>query len=372
MSNRSNKEEQTEEIEKEFDSSYSEFSKKTIDEINKNLDDPKLRSFIVGLFETGEYAAIMEVLIQKNIVKAVELGYGGFIGTPDAETIGKKIYTRSWVEDGITASKRIQRATNRVKRAVANDITTIIREGDSIKKIIKNVRDRVRKGEIDSDPIRKSIARLSRSTRDEKTLKEVKKLRRELTRGNLTRTKKAYLKFLDAFEEQDKKKIARTINKAIDEKARYVAERISRTEVGRAWTEGFHLKHKNDDDVVGYKWKLSNGHQEVYDQCDVYANTNFGMGKGVFPKGRIPQQPAHPNCRCYLIPVYKGDADPRDFKLKNGIGQIKRLPEKQKSLLMGEKNRKDFNNGKISYMKAVRGFEKPKEIKTRIVENDIK
>lgn len=31
-----------------------------------------------------------------------------------------------------------------------------------------------------------------------------------------------------------------------------------------------------------------------------------GMGSGVFPKGKVPELPAHPHCMCYLRPLMSG------------------------------------------------------------------
>jgi len=370
--NRENKKKQYKSVENEFDSEFPKFSKSVIDDINKNIDNPKLRQRIYKLFEAKKYKELIETIIKNNVLDAVKLGYGGEIQFLNDDQLTKKMLTRSWVDDGINASKRINRATNKVKKAVADDITAIIREGDSNKKITKSIKKRIDAGDLDSDAIRSDITKLSRKTKDKKTLLEVKRIRRELSKGPSTKLKRSYERFLKAYESGDEIRIQKAIDNAIDKKARYVAERISRSEVNRAWTEGFHLKHKDDEDVIGYKWKLSNGHREIFDQCDVYANSDFGMGKGVFKKGLIPTQPAHPNCRCYLIPVYEGDADPKDFNLKNADKRIKNLDEKQKFMLMGDKNRKLFNSGKISYQKAIRGFEKPKAIKTRIVESEIK
>jgi len=368
-SNRENKREQLKKVDDEFNSIYSLFSKDTIKTIVDNIDDPKLGAIIIDLFTSGEYAAVMATIVANNVLLAIELGYAGKIEFRNGDELTKKMLTRSWVDDKITASKRIKRAPPRVGRAVANDIVTAVREGDSNRKITKSMKKRIDKGELDSEPIRKDITKLSRKTKDPQTMLEVKRLRKELEKGQSTKLKKAYTRFLNAFESQNEERIKKAIDNAVNTKAKYVANRIARTETNRAWTEGFHLKWKDDEDVVGYGWRLSSGH-EIFDQCDVYANTDFGMGKGVFPAGRIPTQPAHPNCNCYLVPIYDGDK--KDFNIKNGQKQVERLPEKQKSLLMGEKNRKLFNSGKITYDKAVKGFEKPQPIKTRVVENDIK
>ena len=72
----------------------------------------------------------------------------------------------------------------------------------------------------------------------------------------------------------------------------------------------------------------------MYAKADLY-----GMGKGIFPKDKVPTLPVHPNCMCRLIPVYEGSPrlkseTPKDRKLDGGMEYIKQLPAvRQKSLL---------------------------------------
>ena len=76
------------------------------------------------------------------------------------------------------------------------------------------------------------------------------------------------------------------VDKAIDvatqEKARYFAERIARTEKARAYIDGVMYHYANDPDCVAFKWKLSSRHP-CDDICDLYARADlWGMGEGIF------------------------------------------------------------------------------------------
>lgn len=77
------------------------------------------------------------------------------------------------------------------------------------------------------------------------------------------------------------------VDKAIDvatqEKARYFAERIARTEKARAYMDGVMYKYANDPDCIAFKWKLSSRHP-CDDICDLYAYRLVGDGRGQFPK----------------------------------------------------------------------------------------
>lgn len=64
------------------------------------------------------------------------------------------------------------------------------------------------------------------------------------------------------------------IDVAAQEKARYFAERIARTEKARAYMDGVMYKYANDPDCVAFKWKLSSRHP-CDDICDLYARADL-------------------------------------------------------------------------------------------------
>jgi hypothetical protein len=53
--------------------------------------------------------------------------------------------------------------------------------------------------------------------------------------------------------------------------------------------------------VIGYQWRLSSSHP-FPDICDYYAGVDFGLGRGVWPKEKVPPEKAHPHCMCSLVP----------------------------------------------------------------------
>ncbi len=74
------------------------------------------------------------------------------------------------------------------------------------------------------------------------------------------------------------------IDVAVQERARYFAERIARTEKARAYMDGVMYPYAHDPDCVVFKWKLSSRHP-CDDICDQYARADLlGMGEGIFPK----------------------------------------------------------------------------------------
>ena len=76
--------------------------------------------------------------------------------------------------------------------------------------------------------------------------------------------------------------VDKAIYVATQEKARYFAERIARTEKARAYIDGVMYHYANDPDCVAFKWKLSSRHP-CDDICDLYARADlWGMGEGIF------------------------------------------------------------------------------------------
>lgn len=66
------------------------------------------------------------------------------------------------------------------------------------------------------------------------------------------------------------KAIDNAIKAAVEEKSRYAAERIARTESARAWYQGFIAETMDNPDIVAYRWVESNRHP-TEDICDFYA-----------------------------------------------------------------------------------------------------
>lgn len=119
--------------------------------------------------------------------------------------------------------------------------------------------------------------------------------------------KTSYKELLDAVESCSDKALKRAIRTAVEEKSRYVAERIARTESARAWYQGFLKDTMDDSDVVAYRWVESTRHP-TEDICDEYAHVDmYGLGKGVFPKDKAPELPAHPHCLCHYEKVYASE-----------------------------------------------------------------
>jgi SPP1 gp7 family putative phage head morphogenesis protein len=125
--------------------------------------------------------------------------------------------------------------------------------------------------------------------------------------------KKAYQNLINVVEKgAGEDAINKALGRAMDEKIRYNAERISRTEIARAHNEAFHARYDNDPDITGYQWVLSSRHV-VVDECTMIADIDNGAGKGVYTKKDCPQIPIHPHCMCMLVPYFDEPPDRTTF-----------------------------------------------------------
>jgi len=84
----------------------------------------------------------------------------------------------------------------------------------------------------------------------------------------------------------------------------YEALRLVRTETAAAFGEGTIVASQVSPSYEGMKWVLSGSHP-VRDICDDLAETDNGLGIGVWPPRVEPRMPAHPNCLCVLISVHE-------------------------------------------------------------------
>ena len=178
----------------------------------------------------------------------------------------------------------------------------------------------------------------------------------------------AYNKLLEAVKKGNEKAIEKAVEVAVNEKSRYVAERITRTEMARAWADGFIAKIKDDADIVAVKFKLSSRHP-VFDICDMYAKADmYGLGAGIYPKDKLPPLPVHPHCLCRYVEVIEGEVDmkqQRDQVREAGDKWLNSLPEARRAQALGRKGLKAWEDGE-DWRKYMRGYASLKEVKGRL------
>jgi hypothetical protein len=106
------------------------------------------------------------------------------------------------------------------------------------------------------------------------------------------------------------------------DKQLYQLKRIVRTEMADAGHQAIIDSSIDDDLIIGFLWELSSSHP-VTDICDYYAGVDFGLGRGVWPKDKVPRHKAHPHCMCIITPRV---TNVKQRGGKNFMDVIKKLP----------------------------------------------
>ena len=303
-----------------------------------------------------------------------ERGYGDSL----PQGITDRLFTHAWTPDGLTLSERTTHASILVREMVARTISEQIKKSASYRQASLAIFDGYRQGGI--IPVQDvpkylaettAIARRASIPRDE-ILKMLKPIRRQIEKGTTAGMRAAYSQLVDALEDQNEKALNKAIYAATQERTRYFADRIARTEMARAYQDGFLLKWDNNDDCVAYQWKLSGRHPR-YDICDLYAKANlYGMGPGIFPKDKVPRLPAHPHCMCFLKPVIRGMIDnetPIDRIEEGGREYLDSVDLHHRQMLLGVHGVKDVMGGKVSWTQKARGYG-GKKIDSRLSPNE--
>ena len=133
--------------------------------------------------------------------------------------------------------------------------------------------------------------------------KLVKRSEAQILRLKGKRLQKAYTALIAATKKGSVKAINKAIDRAVNAKLRYQAERIARTELENAYGQARTEEFLKDDHISAMVFRLDSSHT-VTDVCDMYAGADlYGLGEGVFPKKESPTLAIHPNGKSSLSPV---------------------------------------------------------------------
>ena len=309
---------------------------------------------------------MMKATLQAELVNTFRAGYGDNVPY-SAKSISQAM-SESWASDDLTLSKRLYRRSSTIRNEVADTIKQALKTNKTVKGLAKSIFDGYGKGGIIPEAsIPKFLSKLSDINISGEATPEAKRKERELLRsvkGKIARldtpyVRAAYNEVAAAVEDGNEIRLQKAIYSATQEKARYHAERIARTENARAYADGQMNRFLDDDDIVAFQWKLSSRHPR-YDICDFYANADlYGLGKGVYPKDKFPRLPAHPHCMCHIKPMTELDIDvnKRHNNLERaGLEYIKSLSKKHQEVLLGVNGREQVLTGKETWQNIARGW----------------
>lgn len=182
------------------------------------------------------------------------------------------------------------------------------------------------------------------------TLKVIKALpkylRVEFDRAQAARLKTPALRaaYLEAIRKAEAgagmEELGKRLNVALQERNRFFANRIARTELHRAHTDQQARELMARERIQYVQYRMSSKHPKA-DQCDAMALVDrYGLGPGVFPKAVAPRPPLHPFCLCVLSPLV--DLDPKlkpKFNPKAERAYLAGLPPEQAARVAGSRDR---------------------------------
>ena len=314
---------------------------------------------------------ILEKELQKQLEEEMKRGMGKEI----SPTAIHDALSLVWSPDNLTLSERTTKGGKEITAQAASIIAEAIKKGESVQKTALALFDGYGYGHVlptqDIPEFMKKLAAIGKLTdyKGQEFRKTLRDVERQLKRVNVQGMKIAYNKIKEAVEAGNEKKINKAVYVATQERTRYFARRIARTELARAYGDGAMAKWDNDEDCVAFQWKLSSGHP-CYDICDLYANADlYGMGKGIFPKDKVPRLPAHPNCMCHLRPVMEGSrllqGEGKEQINKGGMAYIKKLSKHDQERLLGVHGRLEVLK-RGNWTEKARGYSGEK-MKSRIM-----
>lgn len=309
---------------------------------------------------------MMKATLQAELVNTFMAGYGDNV--PYSTKSISEAMSESWASDDLTLSKRLYRRSSTIRNEVADTIKQALKTNKTVKGLAKSIFDGYGKGGIIPEAsIPKFLSKLSDINISGESTPEAKRKERALLRsvkGKIARldtpyVRAAYNEVAVAVDDGNEIRLQNAIYNATQEKARYHAERIARTENARAYADGQMSRYMNDPDIAAFKWVLSSRHPR-YDICDFYANADlYGLGKGVYPKNKFPKLPAHPHCMCHIKPLTELDIDvnKRHNNIEqSGLEYIKSLSKKHQEVLLGVNGRNLVINGGESWTTSVIGW----------------
>ena len=306
---------------------------------------------------------VMQVMAdeaQVQIIAEAVRGYGGAL--PDG--VSDRLFTHSWAPDKLTLSERTTRGGLLVRALVAQAIQEQLKKGATYRRTARTIFDGYKKGglipEQDLPKFLQEIVAAGRRADIPRAelLRMLKPIKKEIAKRTTAGMRAAYTQLIRAVEAQNEKALENAIYVATQERTRYYAERIARTEMARAYHDGFLARWDANEDCIAYQWRLS-GRHPVYDICDLYAKANlYGLGAGIFPKGKVPLIPAHPNCMCMLKPVIRGMLDnetPHERIEDGGREYLQSVSLHHRQMLLGIHGEKAVRRGE-SWTQKARGY----------------
>lgn len=325
--------------------------------------------------------------LRPALVEAAAYAYGivpTMLTKAQVESMGEQLAGK-WDESGMTLSEKLHGVGVKMRGAIVSTLQEQMRRnktwteaaralydgyGDDGQNVYKGGKDIISRQDLPKylQKVREATGNdLQALAEQRQAIDKINRLARNGAPNKALQA--AYNKLLEAVQKGNEKAIEKAVEVAVNEKSRYVAERITRTEMARAWADGFIAKMKTDADIVAVKFKLSSRHP-VFDICDMYAKADmYGLGAGIYPKDKLPPLPVHPHCLCRYVEVIEGEVDmqqQRDQVREAGDKWLNSLPESRRAQVLGRDGLKAWKDGK-DWRKYMRGYAGLREVESRLI-----
>lgn len=363
MLNEKDFKEQLRKILQGYGKTYEELGDALIEKILAKVNaGMKLSKAVAEALEETDFFALNRAAVADAVYLSACAGYGvlpQMVAKAAEENVRNRLLSESWNPDKMNLSKRLHKAHSVIRQQVIDQIQASMRNMESVKQMVMRLYDGYNSGKaaIGQAELPGYLAQIkARAALAGASEEAMKKLRADaqalLKSADKLKTpalKAAYKAFLETCTSKDLRQSAleKAAWVAVQEKSRYYAERIARTEAARAWFDGFLSENAEDEDVWGYRWMLSSRHSLVpFDQCDVCANMDVGYGKGMYPKNKVPGIPRHPHCMCLLEVVYVWEIDETARFIPSRAKQyINSLTEAERRQIFGKDGAELYKRG---------------------------
>lgn len=319
------------------------------DVLNKETWDNILKE-VKEIFNNNNYRELVKDATLKGSISGTQIGLGQYLAISSVESLSD--YYLHTTYKGSTLSQALRENAAEAERVIANIVKKqleaktnwqilakeITKKTNTVGDVAKVVGDLEKQG---LDYIKGNLS-LAEQKAFKSKIKKAQNYVDNLSPGNAPtkQLKKAYQNVISSVQNKESVVFSSAIDKAFKKKIDYNNERVSRTELSRAYSLSFQRQIEEDPDVIGYRFLLSPAHP-IPDQCDLCANVNNGGGKGVYKKGDRPSVPVHPHCLCMLEPyVDRGQSLPKAYTQKAASEYLDGLDEKTRGKIIGVNNSK--------------------------------
>jgi hypothetical protein len=307
----------------------------------KNMDgktDTEVKRILLALIE--EYRAKRKMNLN-DINRIIKTFHDEFIsamaramGTVTSVPIDAAMMA-SYQIGGVTLSSILYKHAADVGAEVAKVINDHLMYKHNVNKLALSIYEGY--GFNPSEPLKPSV-KLPKYMQNAALDKQVKTALAKIGKLNAGPLKASYLDALNKIvNKKSQASVERALKVAIEERYRYFAKRIARTELFKAHVSVLQRRYMSDDKLEYLQVRLSSKHPRR-DICDYHAGVDlYGLGAGVYPKAACPKPPFHPHCYCMITPRLDLVGVSAQYDEKASKDYLKTLSPHDAALVAGSK-----------------------------------